>query len=167
MNDHIEYLIELLEKETATFRLLLASLEAEQQALVQNDTQGLEETVETQKALTQRAATQERDRVNIVRQIAAMVGEGSQVLTIVRLIDLLDAPFADRLRNQRETLVSLQDNLRQTNRQNSLLLKQSMRYVDKTLQVIAGATASGNLYGGSGKTESPASAMHGVVNQVV
>ena len=167
MHDHIEYLIDLLEKETATFRLLLASLEAEQKALVENDTQGLEEAVETQKALTQRAATQEHDRVNIVRQIAALMDEDPQSLSVVRLIDLLDDPFSERLRTLRETLLDLQGDLRLINRQNSLLLKQSMKYVDKTLEALTGASATGNLYERTGKADAPASSMQGVVNQVV
>ena len=167
MHKHIEYLIVLLEKETATFRLLLASLEAERQALVENDTQALEETVETQKALTQRSVNQEHDRINIVRQIAVMIGEDLATLNLVRLIELLDAPFAERLRDQREVLLSLQEDLRKTNRQNSLLLKQSMKYVDKTLQVLAGASAVGNLYERSGRAETSTSSMQGIVNQVV
>jgi flagellar biosynthesis/type III secretory pathway chaperone len=150
--------------------LLLASLEAEQSALVKNDIVSLGEAVETQKALTRRAGLQERDRVKIVRQIAGLLQEDANRLTLKRLIDLIDPPLSLRLRDQREELLGLQDHLRKANRQNSLLIKQSMKYVDKCLQIISGCGPNGNIYARSGKSEKARTntpVLLGMVNQVV
>lgn len=168
MNDYFTYLIELLDKELATFRLMLTTLEAEQKALIENDIQGLDEAVETQKALAQRADTQEKARVKIIRQMASMMQEDPKTLTLRRLIDLADAAFAERLAAQREELLDLQEKLRNTNRRNSVLIKQSMKYVDKTLRILTGGSPMGNRYARSGKADaSTANALQGVVNQVV
>lgn len=170
MQDHITHLIGLLDKEIATFRLLTTSLETEQRALVQHDTTALGETVETQKALTRRAEFQERERVKLVGQIAPFFRENPTELTLKRLIDLLDGPLSERLRAQREELLTLQDALRRINRQNALLLRQSMKYVDKSLQILSGAGPSGNIYERSGKSEKARkgiTVLRGVVNQVV
>jgi flagellar biosynthesis/type III secretory pathway chaperone len=166
MNDYFTYLIELLDKEMATFRLMLAALEAEQKALIDNDVTGLGETVETQKALVQRAATQEQARVKIIQQMAPMLQEDPKTLTLRRLIELADASFAERLSAQREELLNYQDRLRQTNRQNSVLIKQSMKYVDKSLLILTGGSPMGNRYGKSGKADASQASLQGVVNQV-
>ena len=167
MNDYITYLSALLEKEIATFRLLLESLEAEQQALVQHDINTLEEVVETQKALTLRAADQEKDRIRIIRQMASILQESSETLTLGRVIELVDAPQAEQLQELREELLALQENLRKANRHNSLLLRQSMKYVDKSLQILTGSGPSGNVYGRPGKAPQSTPALQGVVNQIV
>lgn len=168
MNDYFTYLIELLDKELATFRLMLSTLEAEQKALIENDIQGLDEAVETQKALAQRADTQEKARVKIIRQMAPMMQEDPKTLTLRRLIDLADVAFAERLLAQREELLDLQEKLRNTNRRNSVLIKQSMKYVDKTLRILTGGSPMGNRYARSGKADaSTANSLQGVVNQVV
>lgn len=167
MNDYYTYIIELLEKEMATMRLTLASLEAEQRALVDNDIQGLDEAVETQKALTQRAATQDAARVKILQQMAPMLQEDPKTLTLRRLIDLADAPFSERLLTLREEMIALQDELRKVNRQNSVLIKQSMKYVDKSLHILTGGSPMGNRYAKSGKSDASSASLQGIVNQVV
>ena len=167
MNDHIIYLGALLEKEIATFHLLLASLEAEKQALVQHDITTLDDLVETQKVLTLRAAAQEKDRMKIIRQMASFFFEDPETLTLRRLIELVDAPFAEPLQVLREELLDLQEHLCKANRHNALLLRQSMKYVDKSLQILTGAGPSGNVYGRPGKTPQNAPVLQGVVNQVV
>lgn len=167
LKDYFEYLIELLDKEMGTMRLLLSALEAEQKALVENDIQGLDESVETQKALAQRASTQEKARVKIIQQMASILREDYKTLTLRRLIDLADPPLSERLATQRETLLTLQEDLRQTNRQNSVLIKQSMKYVDKTLLILTGGSPMGNRYVKTGKADSKSASLQGVVNQVV
>lgn len=167
MNDYYTYLIELLDKEMGTFRLMLSALEAEQTALIANDVNGLDEAVETQKALVQRAATQEQARVKIIRQMAPMLQEDPNTLTLRRLIDLADASFSERMAVQREALIALQEQLRKTNRQNAVLLKQSMKYVDKSLLILTGGTPMGNRYVKSGRADASSASLQGVVNQVV
>ena len=167
MNDYYTYIIELLEKEIATMRLTLASLEAEQKALIENDIQGLDEAVETQKALTQRAATQDAARVKMIRQMASMLQEDPKTLTLRRLIDLADAPFSERLLALREEMIGLQDELRTVNRHNSVLIKQSMKYVDKSLHILTGGSPMGNRYAKSGKADATTASRQGIVNQVI
>ena len=167
MNDYYTYLIELLDKEMATLRLMQTSLEAEQKALLNNDIQGLDEAVETQRALTQRAATQEKARIKILYQMAPMLQENPKTLTLRRLIELADPPFAERMAKQREAMIALQEQLRKMNRQNSVLIKQSMKYVDKTLQILTGGSPMGNCYAKSGKADASKASLQGVMNQVV
>ena len=167
MNDYYTYLIELLDKEMATLRLMQTSLEAEQKALIENDIQGLNEAVETQRALTQRAATQEKARIKILYQMAPMLQENPKTLTLRRLIELANAPFAERMSKQREAMIALQEQLRQINRQNSVLIKQSMKYVDKSLQILTGGSPMGNRYARSGKADASKASLQGVMNQVV
>jgi flagellar biosynthesis/type III secretory pathway chaperone len=95
-----------------------------------------------------------------------MLQEDPKTLTLRRLIELADASFAERLSAQREELLNYQDRLRQTNRQNSVLIKQSMKYVDKSLLILTGGSPMGNRYGKSGKADASQASLQGVVNQV-
>ena len=168
MNRYITYLSDLLDKEIASFRAMVSSLEMARQALVQNDVVALGQAVEAQKEQARCIAQQERDRTRIAQQMATAIGEDPKTLTLQRLIDLVDAPLTEPLRARRETLLVLQEDVNRLNRQNSLLLKQSMKYVDKSLRILSGAAPGGNTYERSGKAETRnTSALPGIVNQVI
>ena len=67
----------------------------------------------------------------------------------------------------RAELIDLQKKIQKVNRQNTLLIKQSMKYVDKTLQILSGSGNSGGVYEQSGKVENTPSPLTGIVDQVI
>ena len=51
----------------------------------------------------------------------------------------------------RETLLGIHDRIQAANSQNALLIKQSMKYVDKTLHILTGDGPETGTYAQSGK----------------
>ncbi len=160
-------LIEVIRQEIATFERLLAALEGEQKALMGYNTEYLQAAVDQQKGITETASHLERERVEIVSQLAVILQEEQDVLTLKRLTELVATPYETDLRELRETLIALQEEIQKTNRQNTLLIKQSMKYVDKSLQSLAGGSPAGGVYAQSGKVGGPSTPGRGVVNEIV
>ena len=160
-------LAQIVEKEVLTFQRLLESLTLEQKALIQHDIASIEAAVAEQQKLTQHAALLEKGRVRLVKQLAVLLGENSADLTLKRLLERVEGPQADLLCGLRQSLIEIHEQLRQENRNNTLLLRQSMKYVDKSLQLLTGGPGSTGVYAQSGKMDSRPSVKQAMVNQVV
>ncbi|MCZ6634537.1 MAG: flagellar export chaperone FlgN, partial [bacterium] len=103
-----------------------------------------------------------------VHQQAEILQESPDELSLLRLSEGGQEQVASKLQGFRETLVELQGQIRKANRENTLLIKQSLKYVDKSLQILGGSGPAAGVYESSGRVENPtSSSLSGVVNQVV
>ena len=101
-------------------------------------------------------------------RLGATLAEDADSLTLRRLIERVQGPHAERLKEMREMLIALQQKIQKVNRHNALLIKQSMRYVDRSLQILSGnGSASGGTYAGSGRMETSTKPVCGVLNRIV
>ena len=64
-------------------------------------------------------------------------------------------------------LIDVHERIQHANRHNGLLIRQSMKYVDRTLQILSGDDAPTGVYAGSGKLATRNSAGQAVVDRVV
>ena len=157
-------LVELVQKEVDTFRALLDSMEIEQKALISQDVPEIEKAIGLQRDLATNAGALERARVKLVGEISRELGETAKDLTLKRLIDRIEGPHSQQLSKMRETLLSMHEKIQTANKQNSLLIKQSMKYVDKSLQIMTGDGPATGVYAESGKVSKSGRT---VLNQVV
>jgi flagellar biosynthesis/type III secretory pathway chaperone len=157
-------LVELVQKEVETFQALLDSMEIEQRALVTQDVPEIEKAIELQRDLAINAGALERARTKLVGEISRELGETASDLTLMRLISRIEGPHSQRLGEMRETLLSMHEKIQTANKQNSLLIKQSMKYVDKSLQILTGDGPATGVYAQTGKVSKSGRT---VLNQVV
>ena len=158
-------LVEIVRKEVETFQSLLDSMNGEQNSLVRQDVEGIQRAVEEQRELAANAGALERARVKLVTELSRELGETASDLTLKRLIDRIEGPQSRQLGEMRDTLISMHEKIQEANRQNALLIKQSMKYVDKTLQILTGDGLETGVYAQSGKVSK--SNGRTVLNQVV
>jgi len=145
-------LVDTIDAEIRVFQQLLDTLTDEQQALLRHEPQALEAAVEVQQSLTKMAAELEAQRSDVVDRLSAEMDEDRASLTLKRLVDRVQGPQADSLREMRETLLDLQDRIQRANRHNAVLIRQSMKYVEKSLHLLTGATSSSTgAYAPTGK----------------
>lgn len=158
-------LVEIVQKEVETFQALLDTMAREQQALVSQDVEAIEATVQAQRELAEQAGALERARTRIVNDLSHELGETGDDLTLKHLIERIQGPQSDRLSEMRETLIAIHERIQTANRHNALLIKQSMKYVDKSLQILTGEGPETGVYAQSGKVSKPNA--RGVLNRVV
>ena len=165
MDSTMLQLVEIVQKEVETFEALLDSMAQEQQALISQDVAGIEKAVINQRDLAENAGALERARTRLVTELSAELGETASDLTLKRLIDRIDGPQSQQLGEMRDTLIAMHDKIQAANRQNALLIKQSMKYVDKTLHILTGDGPETGIYAQSGKVSK--SNGRTLLNQVV
>jgi flagellar biosynthesis/type III secretory pathway chaperone len=166
--DHLVIrLIDIIDKEVNTFEQLLDTLQNQQKALVTHKVDEVEAAVGKQVALSDQTSILEKARVLVVQELAETLSVDPKSLTISRMIEFLPVAQAEKLVSMRASLGEIQGKILNTNRHNTLLIKQSLKYVDKTMQILSGGEDSSGAYAQSGKVEVSAASHRTVMNQVV
>ena len=158
-------LVEIVQKEIETFESLLDSMDREQKALVTQDMPQIETAVAEQRSIAELAIALERARTRVVTDLSQELGETAQDMTLKRLVDRIQGPHSQQLGEMRETLIAIHEKVQTANRQNALLIKQSLKYVDKTLHILTGDGPQTGVYAQTGKVSK--SNGRTVLNQVV
>jgi len=152
MNDPaVVELVDLINNEIRLFDQLLGLLHEQQEAIVANDLQALEASVQAQQrvAVEARLHADRRSRVveGLSRRLEVQTGPGG----LRRLIEALDSGQGEELARMRETLLDLNGKIRSASDNNAFLIRQSMRYAERCLDILTGQPTGRGLYGRSGK----------------
>ena len=152
MNDALLIeLIEVINEEVRTFHSLLTSLQNEQRVLVEDDLAGIEEIVAEQQQLAVYAHQIEARRIQMVDELALRLDLQSDNVSLSRLVEVLEGPHSDELANMREQLLELNSQIRSTSENNAFLIRQSLRYTERCLDIITGQQVQRGVYGQFGK----------------
>ena len=143
-------LIEIIQKEVLVFQQLLGQLEDEQKALVENNIERLQSSIEKQKAQSKEAERLEAGRIEIMEAISRQLNLSSEEVTFLKLMELIESVHANQLGAMRETLLELNRRIKRANEHNAFLIRQSMKYVQSSLNILTGAYGSKRLYERSG-----------------
>lgn len=167
MNADALELVEIIRKEVVVFESLLEKLTEERSALVSQDLEGLQGALSTQASLVERSRELETARVAASDKLAETLGATEDTVTLRQLIEKVQGPEAATLAEVREQLLALKDKIECVNQHNTLLVKQSMKYVDKNIQILTGEGPASGVYGQSGKVAPKSGSPRAVLNQVI
>jgi hypothetical protein len=129
-------LIEIVSREAALFESFLELLEKQKEMLVTNNLAGLTEVTARQqeKLVESRLLSKRREElVDRIKAVNAIEGD----LTVARLLDLVDANQADRLRHLKDLILSLNAKIGETRNANAMLLNQSREFIARTMAALA------------------------------
>ena len=150
-NSLVVKLIALINGEIRTFHQLLQLLQEEQAAIVDDDMKAIERSVAAQENLALQAKELEASRIQLVAELSKELDLGDDSVTLVKLMEVLEGPHSDELARMRGTVIELNQRIRETNQNNAFLIRQSMRYTERCLDILAGQPIARGMYGHSGR----------------
>jgi flagellar biosynthesis/type III secretory pathway chaperone len=133
---------------------LCSVLEAEQQALIKGDVEHLGEHVELQMALIKEVAALEEERRALAGDPGPAGGDGKP-MKLEALLDGAPDEEAASLNTIRTALREVVDALGRVNANNSMLIKQSLSYIDRALTMAAGEDTASTVYTPNGDVKCP------------
>ena len=152
MNDVlIGELIEVINEEIRAFHKLLASLREEQKVIVEDDLEGIEQIVAEQRQLAICAHQLETRRIQLVEALVARLDLEPDNVSLGRLVEAVEGPHGEELAHMREQLLQLNARIRITSENNAFLIRQSLRYTERCLDIITGQEVERGVYGQFGK----------------
>ena len=153
MNDDlIVRLIEIVNAEIRYFNRLLELLQVDQVAIVDDDVEGIEASVSQQREISAEAQMLEAERIQVIEEISRCLELEPESLSLNRLIRFLERNQGEELAGMRQVLLDLNTKIRKVNENNAFLIRQSMRYTDRCLDILTGQPVGQRTYGKFGRT---------------
>lgn len=167
MNDRsVVELIDILNEEIKLFNQLQNLLQQEQTAIVEDDLQGIEASVAAQQQIAGQAQALEQRRIQVVADLSRQLNAKSGNPSLVRLIEALEGEQGEELARMREQLLALNRKIRTTSENNAFLIRQSLRYTERCLDILTGQPLGRGMYGKFGRARRNGD-RHSVLNRTV
>ncbi|MEE3235480.1 MAG: flagellar protein FlgN [Candidatus Latescibacterota bacterium] len=131
-------LTQVINEEVRVFNDLLDILNDEQKAIVEDNVRGIEECVLSQQEVASKAHELEARRQNIVVELSENLSLEADQVNLGRLLEVLEGSRATELARMREKLIDLNKKIRKVSANNSFLIRQSLRYTERCLDILTG-----------------------------
>ncbi|MEE2657233.1 MAG: flagellar protein FlgN [Candidatus Latescibacterota bacterium] len=140
-------LVRVINDEIRVFHELLDTLEQEQKAIVADDLAGIDSAAVAKTEQATRAKVLESERVMLICELSESLEMDAKGADLQKLICAMDGPHSKELTRMREVLLDLNQRIRKTNENNSFLIRQSLRYTERCLDILTGDPGARGLYG--------------------
>ncbi|MGE5614013.1 MAG: flagellar protein FlgN [Bacillota bacterium] len=137
-------LLEVLNKESAIYEGILKLSKEKTDAIVAGKVSELERITKLEQSIILKLGKLERERESIVESIAAGLGKKAAEITLTDIISVMPGAEAKKLKEYQEGFAKLLEKLRGANMLNSKLIRNSLEYIDFSINILAGAGAEGN-----------------------
>jgi len=144
----MDQLVDNLEEQLATYKLLIKYGQEKQDILVDGRLAELESLVKKEQQVVYRNGELEQSRRQLVSAISRELaeGEGKADLTLTDILSHLDGQDKARLETLFQELERVVLELGDLNTKNNALIEQSLSYINYSLDVLAGADLDSGAY---------------------
>ena len=144
-------LVEVINDEVRVFHELLDTLQQEQAAIVADDLPRIEQVSARKADGVARAQCLEGERLRLVRALSEAYEMDAARADLAKLIEIIDSRHAEELTRMRQVLLDLNGKIRRTNENNAFLIRQSLRYTARCIDLLTGDPGDRGVYGKFGK----------------
>jgi flagellar biosynthesis/type III secretory pathway chaperone len=149
----IDQLIGVLEREHEIYQSMLALIDKERLAAVQSDLNELKNAAEEKENILVQLRRYEEQRIQLARSMAETYGYPFEKLTITKLTELVDGPYAERLSRARSELLNVLNVVRDTGQRNKQLFEHSLELLRGSFNLISEMTQTNTVYYSSGNIQ--------------
>ncbi|GAE87773.1 flagellar protein FlgN [Acetivibrio straminisolvens] len=150
-NRLINDLMDILLQESKIYEDILEISKNKTDVIVKGKVNELESITNLEQSLIFKIAKLEESRENLVSEISGILGINSSDITISELEKHVDQKQAERLKEYKEHMSSIIAEIKDINEINSRLIKNSIDFIDFSINILAGANSEGNNYSKAGQ----------------
>jgi hypothetical protein len=137
LNSLVSHLIEVINKEVVCLEKFLSLLSEEQKFLVDSEVDSFRRCIKDQEMTIGEARKLEQTRIRLTDSLAEKLKMDKGEMNISKLIELVEESYSTKLRELQSTLFILYGKLERQRRKNEFLIKQSIKYVDKSMKIFS------------------------------
>ncbi len=149
----INELMSILEQEARVFDDVLRISKNKTDLITGGKVNELENIVKLEQALVLQMGRLENRREELVSQISDQIKVKPSEITISQIAKLLKNDQTDKLTKLQNRINNLINELKNTNDLNSKLIKNSLEYIDFSINLMAGMGPVNNNYGSTGQID--------------
>ena len=148
----IDRLIEVLNKETAIYEGILKLSKNKTEIIVEGKVSELESLTRLEQSIILQLGKLESEREELVEKLAAQLNMKAADITLEGLRRQFPGEHAEKMEKCSQALPKLLGELSEANVLNSKLLRNSLDYIDFSINILTSAGSVGNNYGYSGES---------------
>lgn len=143
-------LADVLNREDEIYETLLKLSNNKKDLIVSGKVNEIENITKVEQTLIIKISKLEDEREMVVNKLCEVLGEKAEDVTISKLIDKLSQNEADELKTCQGKIVKSINNLKHNNDLNAKLIKNSLEYIDFSINMMTSIDDVNNSYGSSG-----------------
>ncbi len=151
-SDLIRQLTEVLDQENDIYDTLSKISNNKTNLIVGGKVNELESIVKIEQSLIIKISKLENEREGIVEKLCSLLDKKPEEITISGLAVQLGKSESDKLKACQEKMVNNITKLKNTNELNSKLIKNSLEYIDFSINMMTSIDIASNNYGSSGNS---------------
>ena len=151
----VKKLIEIIGKEAEIYETLLRLSREKTDIIVQGKVTELENITKVEQSLVLRLAKLEQSREDLVEKLSKEIGMDAENITVSQLGKVFPEDQSKELARCQEKMTSVFKDLKDSNELNTKLIKNSLEYIDFSINVLSNAGSAGDTYGKSGQSNDP------------
>jgi flagellar biosynthesis/type III secretory pathway chaperone len=143
-------LVDILNKENDIYETLAKVSNNKTDLIVGGKVSELENITKIEQSLIIKVSKLEEEREKIVEKLCILLGKKAEEVTVSALVERLGQEESNELKACQEKIVKTINNLRNTNDLNAKLIKNSLEYIDFSINMMTSIDNVNNSYGSSG-----------------
>lgn len=155
MDNNIHALLQILNEELKIYNELLSLSKNKTDIIIKGKVTELDTMVKREQELIVELGNLESQREATVDKIAQQLDINPSEITMSELVNRLEPVQAQELRKYQMNLTGILGELKELNDTNSKLIKNSLEFINFSVNIMAGTTNTGNNYGGNGQVNDP------------
>lgn len=137
MEKELRELEAILEAERKLYAKYLERLTVQQRSLIENDLQGLRESIDSINILAQEAMTLESGRKNVIARISDKLKVAREDITLNNLLDRFKGHNFEQLERLKQAILDTHIKATAQRERNELLINQSMSVIGQTISYLS------------------------------
>ena len=154
MNLMLEQLLGILDGETQLYQSGLAVIDREKEAAVRSELNALNEAAAEKENLMAALRKIDEQRRGLMKRLAEALGYPLKDLTLKKLSQLVDEPFAGRLQRAGENLQCVLNQVQEANQGSKLLFEHSLDLLRGTFNLLNELLSANTVYYRTGNIHS-------------
>lgn len=150
MKEMIDNLIKILNEEAKIYEDILKISKNKTDVIVKGKVSELENITNIEQSLVFKMGKLENMRESLIIELAKQLGISNDQMNVSKISKYLDNDQAQRLKAFNDKITSTVKELRDSNELNSRLIKNSLEYINFSINVLSSADTGENNYGHSG-----------------
>jgi len=156
MNTLLSELITILNREIELHKELLSCIQQDRCLIIDLRVDDLFENIKRKETLIVKIKMLEESRISLVEQLSPHFEIPHQPLTLSDLVSVIEEPYRSALNTSRSTLRALIKSIQEVNQGNTLIVKDSIFYFNRSLDFLNHAFSANPTYLQSGRIKDPA-----------
>jgi len=144
-------LVEVLEQETAIYEDILELSRKKTDTIVEGKVPELENITKQEQTLVSKVHKLESVRLSLLQELSGQLGMKPEKMALSVLVEQMQGKEAEKLKVLQNKIAGILSELKNVNELNSRLIKNSLEYIDFSINLLAAAGAEGNNYGKTGQ----------------